>query len=167
MIEFRRNGCSDGTFRDRRKGRCSEPLRASTFSELTLKSNDLEPGRGFKVFTGSGRRREWPPEEKARIVAESYEAGETACAVARRYALSPQQLFAWRRAARQPSAEEPATESLFVSGVVAASLPEPVAQRPGRSQKQKAVREAAAIELEIDGVAMCVGRGADAKRWLL
>lgn len=76
-----------------------------TISELTLKSNDLEPVRRFEVFTGSGRRREWPPEEKARIVAESYEAGETVCAVARRYALSPQQLFAWRRAARQPSAE--------------------------------------------------------------
>lgn len=29
-------------------------------SELTLKSNDLEPVRRFEVFTGSGRRREWP-----------------------------------------------------------------------------------------------------------
>ncbi|WP_352648697.1 transposase [Mesorhizobium sp. M0408] len=65
-----------------------------TISELTLKSNDLEPVRRFEVFTGSGRRREWPPEEKARIVAESYKAGETVSAVARRYALSPQQLFA-------------------------------------------------------------------------
>ena len=36
------------------------------------------------------------PEEKLRIVAESYDAGETVSAVARRYALSPQQLFAWR-----------------------------------------------------------------------
>ncbi|WP_352842262.1 transposase [Mesorhizobium sp. M0514] len=52
-----------------------------------------------EVFTGSGRRREWPSEEKARIVAESYEAGETVCALARRYALSSQQLYAWRRAA--------------------------------------------------------------------
>lgn len=64
-----------------------------TISKLTLKSNDLEPVRRFEVFTGSGRRREWPPEEKARIVAESYEAGKTVCAVAHRYALSPQQLF--------------------------------------------------------------------------
>ncbi|SJM34843.1 IS66-like element accessory protein TnpA [Mesorhizobium delmotii] len=134
-----------------------------TISELTLKSNDVEPVRRFEVFTGSGRRREWPPEEKARIVAESYEAGETVCAVARRYALSPQQLFAWRRAARQPSAEAPASESLFVPAVVAASLPEPVAQRPGRPRKQKAVRDAGVIELEIGGVAMRVGRGADTK----
>ena len=68
-----------------------------TISELTLKSSDIEPARRFEVFTGSGRRREWLPEEKARIVAESYDAGETVSAVARRYALSPQQLFAWRR----------------------------------------------------------------------
>ncbi|ESX43550.1 transposase IS3 [Mesorhizobium sp. LSHC422A00] len=140
-------------------------MRASTYdnSELTLKSNDLEPVRRFEVFTGSGRRREGPPEEKARIVAESYEAGETVCAVARRYALSPQQLFAWRRAARQRSAEATAPESLFVPAVVAASLPEPVAQRPARRRKQKTVRDVGLIELEIDGVAMRVGRGADSK----
>ncbi|TIL73993.1 MAG: hypothetical protein E5Y89_21060, partial [Mesorhizobium sp.] len=63
-----------------------------TISELTLKSSNLEPARRFEVFTGSGRRREWLPEEKARIVAESYDVGETVSAVARRYALSPQQL---------------------------------------------------------------------------
>ncbi|MCV3211330.1 transposase [Mesorhizobium sp. YC-39] len=73
-----------------------------TVSEFTLKSRDGEPVRRLEIFTGSGRRREWPPEEKARIVAESYEAGETVCAVARRYGLSPQQLFTWRRAARRP-----------------------------------------------------------------
>lgn len=39
-----------------------------TISELTLKSSDPEPARRFEVFTGSGRRREWLPEEKARIV---------------------------------------------------------------------------------------------------
>ncbi len=91
-----------------------------TISELTLKSSDHAPARRFEVFTGSGRRREWLPEEKARIVAESYEAGATVSAVARRYALSPQQLFAWRRAARQPLAEAPAPESLFVPAVIAA-----------------------------------------------
>lgn len=36
-----------------------------TISELTLKSNDPEPARRFEVFTGSGRRREWLPEEGA------------------------------------------------------------------------------------------------------
>ena len=63
-----------------------------TISELALRSGDPEPVRRFEVFTGSGRRREWLPEEKTRIVAESYDVGETVSAVARRYALSPQQL---------------------------------------------------------------------------
>lgn len=64
-----------------------------TISELTLKSSAEEPVRRFEVFTGAGRRREWAPEEKARIVAESFEPGATVSAAARRHALSPQQLF--------------------------------------------------------------------------
>ena len=104
-----------------------------TISEFTLKSNDVEPVRRYEVFTGSGRRRSWLPEEKARIVAESHDAGETVSAVARRYALSPQQLFAWRRAARVPLAQVPAREPLFVPAVIAAPMsertPEPAARR--------------------------------------
>jgi len=132
-----------------------------TITELTLKSSDPEPARRFEVFTGSGRRREWLPEEKARIVAESYDAGETVSAVARRYALSPQQLFAWRRAARLPLAEAPAPEPLFVPAVIAAPMSEPA--RLPKQRKRKAARDAGVIELEIDGVAMRVGRGADAR----
>ena len=63
-----------------------------------------EPVRRLEVFTGSGRRRAWTAEQKARIVAESYESGETVSAVARRHGLTPQQLFggaellsAWRK----------------------------------------------------------------------
>lgn len=51
--------------------------------------------------TGAGRRRAWTLEQKARIVAESYETGEPLCAVARRYGLTPQQLFGWRGEARR------------------------------------------------------------------
>jgi transposase len=134
-----------------------------TISELTLKSSDLEPARRFEVFMGSGRRREWLPEEKARIVAESYDAGETVSAVARRYALSPQQLFAWRRAARLPLAEAPAPEPLFVPAVIAAPMSKPAARRLPKQRKRKAARDAGVIELEIDGVAVRVGRGADAR----
>lgn len=134
-----------------------------TISELTLKSSDIEPARRFEVFTGSGRRREWLPEEKARIVAESYDVGETVSAVARRYALSPQQLFAWRRAARLPLEETPEPEPLFVPAVIAAPEPQPAGKRARSARKRKATRDAGVIELEIDGVAMRVGRGADAK----
>ena len=134
-----------------------------TISELTLKSRDEEPVRRLEIFTGSGRRREWLPEEKARIVAESYETGESVSTVARRYALSPQQLFAWRRTARVPLAERPAPEPLFIPAVVAGPRSEPAAMRPAKQRKRKAARDAGVIELEIDGVAMRVGRGADAR----
>jgi transposase len=98
-------------------------------------------------------------DDKARIIAETLEPNAIISEVARRYGLRPQQVFAWRRAARQPTA----SESLFVPAVIAAPLPEPVAPRPERPRKRMAVRDAGVIELEIDGVAMRVGRGADAK----
>ena len=134
-----------------------------TISEFTLQSSDVEPVRRFEVFTGAGRRREWPAEEKARIVTESYEAGESVSAVARRYAVSPQQLFAWRRAVRRAVADAVPSESMFVPALVDASTPEPVVKRPSRPRRKKASRDAGMIELEIDGIAMRVGRGADAK----
>ncbi|MER8817751.1 transposase [Mesorhizobium sp. M0142] len=102
-------------------------------------------------------------EEKARIVAESYDVGETVSAVARRYALSPQQLFAWRRAARLLLEETPAPEPLFVPAVIAAPMSETLAKDPPKRRKRKTGRETGVIELEIDGVAMRVGRRADAR----
>ena len=52
--------------------------------------------------------------------------------------------------------------TLVVPAVVARPL-EPTAKRPVRQRKRKAARGAGVIELEIDGVAMRVGHGADAK----
>ena len=51
-----------------------------------LPESKAEPVRRLEVFTGAGRRREWSAEEKKRIVAESYQSGETVSAVARRHA---------------------------------------------------------------------------------
>ncbi|RTL95096.1 MAG: hypothetical protein EKK31_29955 [Hyphomicrobiales bacterium] len=66
-----------------------------------------------------GRRRRGLPDAKARIVAESCDVGATVSAVARQHALSPQQSFAWRRAARQPLAASSAAEPIvcFRSGL--------------------------------------------------
>jgi transposase len=108
-----------------------------TISEFTLKSGDAEPVRRFEVFTGTGRRCDWPPEEKARIVAESYEAGETVCDVARRYALSPQQLFACRRASRKLPEPADLSPPLFVPAVLPARE-EPSAKPIRRQPSQKA-----------------------------
>lgn len=127
-------------------------------SEFTLKSRDDEPVRRLEIFTGSGRRREWPPEEKARIVAESYEVAETVCAVARRHGLTPQQLFTWRRDARKRmEAEAPPA---FVPAVLVA--PETVAEKEQKSRaKQRAPRrQAGAIEIEASGITVRFGDGA-------
>lgn len=78
-------------------------------TKLLLKSNTVsepEPVRRVEVFTGTGRRRRWPGEQKALIVAETYEPGETVSAVARRHGLTPQQLFTWRREAQRVRAGE-------------------------------------------------------------
>jgi transposase-like protein len=56
--------------------------------------------RRIELITGTGRRRRWSSEDKARIVEESLASGVSVSEVARHHGLSPQQLFAWRREAR-------------------------------------------------------------------
>src|SRR5271156_3001327 len=104
----------------------------------------LEPERLVRrseVLTGGDGRRRWTVGEKARIVAETLAPSAVVSVIARRYGLTPQQLFAWRREARKRTA--PAADLLpgFVPAVV--DLAEPPAAT--RSRKRAA---AAAIELE-------------------
>jgi transposase len=116
-----------------------------------------EPVRRLEVFTGAGRRRSWSAAEKTAIIAESYGAGETVCAVARRHGLTPQQLFTWRRLARQTALSPP---TIFVPAVVDPATPEPpVSIRSPRRVRRRS--SADGIELEIGGVEVRIG--ADAK----
>jgi transposase len=59
-----------------------------------------EPRSRMDIRVGVGRRRRWSDEAKGRIVAESYAPGAVVSEVARRHDISPQHLFAWRKAAR-------------------------------------------------------------------
>ena len=73
----------------------------------------------FEIFTGAGKRRDWPPEVKASIVAAT-----------------------------------------FVPAVVELSAqPDPA---PTRRVRRRRRAPTAAVELEIDGVAVKIARGADA-----
>ena len=56
--------------------------------------------RRIELITGTGRRRRWSGDDKSRILFESLQPGVNVSDVARRNGLSPQQLFAWRHAAR-------------------------------------------------------------------
>src|ERR1700730_18680665 len=94
-------------------------------TELLLKS---EPVRRVEVFTGAGRRRAWTAEQKQRIVAESYGAGETVSAGARRHGVTPQQLFGGARAAALVTGEHgPAFAPGIVEGAASrASVVQPL-----------------------------------------
>ncbi|HXC15422.1 MAG TPA: transposase [Stellaceae bacterium] len=82
--------------------------------------------RRLEVITGVGGRRAWSHEDKGRIVAESFAGGANVSAVARRYGLRPQQVYAWRRLARGGALALPAAEALgFVPVVAAESEPAP------------------------------------------
>ena len=101
--------------------------------------------RRLEVLTGVGSRRRWSSDDKARIVEETLAPGATVSDVARRHDIRPQQLFGWRRGMR-------------------ISEPEPrmtLGRRWSRRLRSRAGR--GDIELEIDGVVVCVRRGAEAK----
>jgi transposase len=61
--------------------------------------------RRIEVITGQCRRRHWTSDEKARIVAESFEEGANISEVARRHGVVRGLLTAWRRkfAVAQPT----------------------------------------------------------------
>src|SRR6476659_3598395 len=62
---------------------------------------DASGPRGrVEIRSGVGRRRRWSDEVKGGIVAESFAPGAVVSEVARRHEISPQHLFAWRKAAR-------------------------------------------------------------------
>jgi transposase len=65
------------------------------------------PMRRLELITGTGRRRRWSTDEKARILVESLRPGANISEVARRNGLSPQQLFGWRREVREPDQVAP------------------------------------------------------------
>lgn len=55
----------------------------------------------IEVITGVARRRRWSSDEKRRTVAESLVPGVSVSAVAQRHGLRPNQLFRWRKLARE------------------------------------------------------------------
>ena len=76
--------------------------------------------RSVEVLPVCGGRRRWPSELKARIVAETLEAGATVRGVARRYGIHETQLSCWRRLAREVGLVLPAADVEFAPLVVQA-----------------------------------------------
>ena len=118
--------------------------------------------RRLEVITGTGRRRQFSEDFKAGVVEETLVPGAVVSEVARRNGLTPQQVFTWRRQARQPAAGE-AEAPKFVPAIVESALP----ARPSRGRPRKWTRQvdqnSGSIEVEIEGVSVRIGRGAEAK----
>ena len=122
-----------------------------------------EPVRGvslMEVLEGPTGRRRWPDDLKARIVAETFEAGARVCDVARRHGLAPQHLSTWRRLARagklaRKVADEPSFATLVLDDlapVELAAAPSPIAAASGP------------IEIEADGVVVRLAAASSAER---
>jgi transposase len=121
------------------------------------------PTRRIEVFTGAGRRRNWSDEEKAAILAESYNSSDSVCAVARRHGLTHSQLFGWRRAARRAGDKQDAPA--FVPAVMEETRAAPHGQGKKRASRriEKSGCASGIVEVELGGMTVRVGRGADAK----
>lgn len=108
---------------------------------------------GLELASGSRRRRVFTAEEKAQIVAESFESSQSVCSVARKHRLTASQLFAWRKDARRrggrPQAEHAAAFATLAAGV-AGNPPPPAAG------------QTSAIEIAIGPAIVRVRKGADA-----
>jgi transposase len=118
----------------------------------TLDPNPL--ARRVEVITGFGRRRRWSADAKAEIMLEALAPGAVVSEVARRHDVRPQQLFGWLREART-APEAPAT---FVPVVV-----EPSGVPVAAAKKHRKRSAPGGIEVEIDGVIVRIGRGAETR----
>lgn len=133
---------------------------------MSMLDHTLKPEavRRLEVITGTGRRRRFSKDDKAGIVEETLVPGAVVSEVARRHGLSPQQLFGWRRQARQPLEATGGEDArLFVPAVVDTPLSAPAGRSRGRKRARRPDGVSGIIELEIDGVTVRVGRGAEAK----
>ena len=116
----------------------------------------------------TGARRRWTPEEKQRIVAESFGAPRIVSATARRHGLSNSQLFTWRRLAREGKLIADADAAAFVPAVVAPELRIPDARsEPGPEsllpQTDRKARAAGRMEIVLSGARrVIVGSDVDA-----
>jgi transposase len=140
---------------------CSGDRLVSTLDHKL--GQEVTPVRRLEVITGAGRRRRFTEDFKAGVVEEALAPGAVVSEVARRHGLTPQQVFTWRRQARKvaplPTESEAPT---FVPAVVETALQSQPRKRL-RQRTHLVDRSCGRIEVEIEGVTVRIGYGADTK----
>jgi transposase len=123
--------------------------------------------RRIEVITGQSRRRRWTAEEKARIVAESFEADANISEVARRNGVARGLLTAWRRQFAAPTARSKAPSFVPVriveeSGGGTSGEPDRAAPTQTRLlEKALPAKPGGVIEIEVSGARIRVGPGVE------
>ena len=116
----------------------------------TLKP-EATTARRLEVITGTGRRRWFSADDKARMIEETLVPGAVVSEVARRHGLAPQQLFTWRRQARQPAGADAAPEvPQFVPAVVESALPEGAVRQRQRQRQRARPEDRASGIIEVE-----------------
>jgi transposase len=120
----------------------------------------------FEVITGRQRRRRWTAEEKARIVAESLDAGVSISDVARRHGMSRGLLTVWRRQLSNGSgSQEPQQHfaAVKIDAVTAAPTdgPQYSADPVAVATALPAVKSRGRIEIDVAGARIRVENGVD------
>lgn len=125
--------------------------------------------RRIEVLTGLGRRRRWSAEEKGRIVAETLQAGMTVTEVARRWHVCPQQVWGWRREAREgqlvlrETDSNPRAAPRFVPIVAdAAASSTEVESEVAALERAHALAATPSVEIRLAGAVVRVAVGTDA-----
>jgi len=116
-------------------------------------NDDAKGGfRRIEILTGPARRRRWSADEKAQIVAETLAPGARVSEVARRWQVCPQQVFAWRHAARR---EAPTTPCATTSPAAVGFVPIVTETAPREAST------APSIEVKLAGAVVRVAGGMD------
>lgn len=127
------------------------PCREAPVDRLPSKCPiNLQGGRRGEVLPWPERRRRWSWQEKTQIVAESLAPGAVASAIARRYGLHRNQIYAWRKELRETAGEATAAVGLAPLDFV----PVVVTDAPD-------VRRTSGIEIELSGARVRVLPGVD------
>lgn len=99
------------------------------------------------VLSGPERRRRWAAEQRSQIVEESLRPGAVVAVVARRHDVHPSLVHAWRREARQSSAEGVS----FVPVTVAAAAAAAAEKKPAVAGGLIEIDLGKGVRLRVDG----------------
>ena len=119
---------------------------------------DNEGYRRIELITGTTRRRRWSDDERARILAESFEPGANISAVARRHGVHGGLLRSWRKQAKTRAGEAAQGDApLFIPVAIAKASGDAV----GETALLPLSPHGRMIEIETRGALVRVPAGVD------